>query len=146
MQPSVADQFFSSAPPTPVVAVLGDISPMQEESPERIPCMDADMAIPASSGHATTSSSILLPIADEDTPVLTADQFSTFTRATSAIAGESSAIGPYTQPAPARDAQPSEDLNDSVIRALTEAVEQQVVPTVQMRGVPKLPSLLRKLS
>ena len=134
MQPSVADQFFSSAPPTPVVAVLGDISPMQEESPERIPCMDADMAIPASSGHATTFSSILLPIADEDTPVLTADQFSTYTRATSAIAGESSAIGPYTQPAPERDAQPSEDLNDSVIRALTEAVEQQVVPTVQNAG------------
>lgn len=134
MQPSVADQFFSSASPTPIEMLLSDISPMEEESPDRIPCFSAEMAIPAPSGTGHQFPSNLLHIADEDTPALTADQFSTFTRATSAIASESSAIGPYTQPAPARDAQASDDLNDSVIRALTEAVEQQVVPTAQNAG------------
>ena len=134
MQPSVAVQNFLSTPSTPTVAALGDISPMQEESPERIPCPVAEMAILAPQGTGHQFSSVLLPIADEDTPVLTADQLSTFTRATSANTGESSAIGPYSQPAPARDVQTSDDLNDSMIRALTEAVEQQVVPAQNAGG------------
>ena len=137
MQPSVADQIFSSASPTPVVAALGDISPMAVESPERIPCpVNAEMAMPAFSntGHQTTFPAVLLQIADADTPVLTAEQFGRFTRATSTIASASSA--PY--PAPARDALTSDDLNDSMIRALNEAVEQQVVPTVQNAGGPQI--------
>ena len=144
MQPSVADQIFLSTPSTPNVAPLGDISPMQVESPERIPCSVAEMAIPAPQGTGHQFSSVLLPIADEDTPVLTADQLSTFTRATANM-GESSAAGPYSQPAPARDVQTSDDLNDSMIRALTEAVEQQVVPT-QNAGGTRATSLLRKLN
>ena len=139
MQHSVAQPNFFSGQPEQGIAALSDISPMQDESPDRIPCTHAEVAIPAFSdtGHQMNVPSVLLHDADEETPVLTADQLSTFSRAAPVVASGSSAIQPYPQPAPARDAQASEDLNDSLIRALTEVVEQQVVPTVQNAGGPR---------
>ena len=126
MQHSVADQFFLSgtpsvpSAPTPFVAPqLGDISPMQE-SPEMIPCMEDDVR-----------PSVLLPIADEETPNLTQDQLSTYTRAVSAIAsGSSATTDPYPQHLP----QESTILDDSIVRGLSEALEQQLVHAAPSAG------------
>ena len=71
-------------------------------------------------------SPILLRIADGETPVLTQDQMSAYTRATSAIASASSAA---TYPYPPYVPPESTPLDDSIVRALNAAVEQSVVPS-----------------
>ena len=75
-------------------------------------------------------SSVLLPIADEvqDTPNLTQDQMSAYTRAiANQASGSSATTYPYPQHAP-------RVFDDSIARALSDALSTHIVPAAQSAG------------
>ena len=87
-------------------------------------------------------SSVLLPIADEvqDTPNLTHDQMSAYTRAIADHASGSSATTyPYPQHQP-------RVFDDDIARALSDALNTHLFLQHRVRGVPIRSSLLKKLS